>query len=147
MKFGFRIPSLKKRIAARTSLKRVVRHSMGLKAPRGMGIITNPKRALYNKIYNKTSISIDSFGGRPAHRKTRENNGIEWSTGNFKTHDELLAKAKEKEIQTNGQFLCQRCGSDIWAIAHMKFLFLEGDASFCQVCGKPGPAAKKLKIN
>lgn len=59
MKFGFRIPSLKRRIAARTSLKRIVRHSLGLKAPRGMGIITNPKRALYNKVYNKTTISID----------------------------------------------------------------------------------------
>lgn len=59
MKFGIRTPSLKRRIAARTSWKRVVRHSMGLKAPRGMGIITNPKKALYNKVYNKTSVSVD----------------------------------------------------------------------------------------
>lgn len=58
MKFGIRTPSLKRRIAARTSWKRVVRHSMGLKAPRGYGIITNPKKALYNKIYRKTTISI-----------------------------------------------------------------------------------------
>lgn len=56
MKIGFRIPSLKKRIAARTSWKRVVRHSMGLKAPRGMGWLTNPKRAAYNRIYNRTSV-------------------------------------------------------------------------------------------
>ena len=55
MKFGFRIPSLTKRIAARTSVKRVIRHNLGLKAPRGMGWITNPKKALYNKVYNKTS--------------------------------------------------------------------------------------------
>jgi hypothetical protein len=55
MKFGFRKPSLKKRIAARTSVKRYLRHSLGLKAPRGWGIITNPKRALYNRIYNRTS--------------------------------------------------------------------------------------------
>lgn len=59
MKFGIRTPSLKKRISARTSWKRVVRHSMGLKAPRGMGIVTNPKKALYNKVYNKTSVSVD----------------------------------------------------------------------------------------
>ncbi len=59
MKIGIRTPSLKRRIAARTSWKRVVRHSMGLKAPRGMGIITNPKKALYNKVYNKTSVSVD----------------------------------------------------------------------------------------
>jgi hypothetical protein len=55
MKFGFRISSLSKRIAARTSVKRVIRHKLGIKAPRGMGWITNPKRAMYNKVYNKTS--------------------------------------------------------------------------------------------
>ena len=55
MKFGFRTPSFSKRIAARTSVKRMVRNSMGLKAPRGMGIVTNPKKAVYNKVYNKTS--------------------------------------------------------------------------------------------
>ena len=55
MKFGFRIPSLTKRIAARTSVKRVIRHNLGFKAPRGMGWITDPKKALYNKVYNKTS--------------------------------------------------------------------------------------------
>jgi hypothetical protein len=33
MKFGFRIPSLTKRIAARTSVKRVIRHNLGFKAP------------------------------------------------------------------------------------------------------------------
>ena len=55
MKFGFRIPNLNKRIAARTSVKRMIRHNLGFKAPRGMGWITNPKKALYNKVYNKTS--------------------------------------------------------------------------------------------
>jgi len=55
MKFGFRIPSFKKRIAARTSMKRVVRHNLGFKAPKGFGWLTNPKKAAYNKIYNKTS--------------------------------------------------------------------------------------------
>jgi hypothetical protein len=55
MKFGFRIPSLTKRIAARTSPARFMRQNMGFKAPRGMGWITNPKRFMYNKVYNKTS--------------------------------------------------------------------------------------------
>jgi len=55
MKFGFRIPSLNKRIAARTSVKRIIRHNMGLKAPRGWGWLTNPKRAAYNRVYNRTS--------------------------------------------------------------------------------------------
>jgi hypothetical protein len=55
MKFGFRIPSLNKRIAARTSIKRVIRHNLGFKAPRGMGWLTNPKKALYNRIYSRTT--------------------------------------------------------------------------------------------
>ncbi len=53
-----RKPSIKKSIAARTSVKRYIRHSLGVKAPRGWGWITNPKKALYNKVYRKTSFSI-----------------------------------------------------------------------------------------
>lgn len=56
MKFGFRIPSITKRIAARTSVKRIVQNELGLKAPRGYGWITNPKKFVYNKIYNKTTV-------------------------------------------------------------------------------------------
>lgn len=55
IKFGLRIPSLKKRIASRLSVKRYIRHNMGLKAPRGWGWITNPRRALYNRIYRRTT--------------------------------------------------------------------------------------------
>lgn len=56
MKFGFRIPSITKRIAARTSVKRIVQNELGLKAPRGYGWITNPKKFVYNKVYNKTTV-------------------------------------------------------------------------------------------
>jgi hypothetical protein len=56
MKFGFRVPSIKKRIAARTSVKRYIRHSLGFKAPRGWGWLTNPKKAAYNRIYNRTTV-------------------------------------------------------------------------------------------
>ena len=55
MKFGLRIPSLTKRIAARTSVKRIVQNKLGLKMPRGYGWITNPKKAAYNRVYNRTS--------------------------------------------------------------------------------------------
>ena len=51
MKIGFRIPSITKRIAARTS----VRHNLGFKAPRGLGWVTNPKKALYNRVYSRTT--------------------------------------------------------------------------------------------
>ena len=58
MKFGIRKPSLKKRIAARTSWKRFARHSLGLKAPRGYGWLTNPKRAAYNRVYDRTTVGL-----------------------------------------------------------------------------------------
>lgn len=61
MKFGPRKPSLKKRISARTSLKRQVVHRAGLKMPRGYGWVRNPKKAVYNKVYNKTSFDIFGF--------------------------------------------------------------------------------------
>lgn len=69
MKFGMRKPSLKKMISARTSPARVIRHNLGVKAPRGWGWLTSPKKALYNRVYTRTTFSIwdvlrKLFGGR-----------------------------------------------------------------------------------
>ena len=55
VRFGFRVPSLKKRLSARASLKRAIRHRLGLKAPRGWGWLTNPRKAAYNRIYSRTT--------------------------------------------------------------------------------------------
>jgi len=60
MKFGIRTPSIKKSISARTkgSLTRDVKKSINpLYGKKGMGIL-DPKRAVYNKIYNKTTFSF-----------------------------------------------------------------------------------------
>jgi hypothetical protein len=61
MKWGFRKPSLRKRIAARTSLRRYVRQSLGFKAPRGWGWLTNPKKAAYNRIYSRTTFGLNDL--------------------------------------------------------------------------------------
>lgn len=58
MKFGIRKPSIKKRISARTSIKRQIVHRAGIKMPKGYGVFRNPKKAVYNKVYNKTSFDI-----------------------------------------------------------------------------------------
>jgi len=55
VRFGFRLPSLKKRISARTSVKRAVRHRAGLKVPRGWGWLTSPRKAAYNRVYSRTT--------------------------------------------------------------------------------------------
>ena len=61
MKFGVRKPSIKRSISARTTgkLKRTVNRTINpLYGKKGMGYINNPKKAVYNKVYNKTSFSI-----------------------------------------------------------------------------------------
>lgn len=60
MKFGVRRPSPRKMIAARLSWRRAVRHRLGLKAPRGWGWLTNPKRAAYNRVYRRTTFSLST---------------------------------------------------------------------------------------
>jgi hypothetical protein len=45
-------------ISARTSPRRFIAQSLGVKAPRGLGWITNLKRALYNRVYNRTTFGI-----------------------------------------------------------------------------------------
>lgn len=66
MKVGMRKPSLKKSFKARTTgkLKRSVKSTLNpLYGKKGMGIL-HPQKALYNKIYKKTTFSIfDLFKG------------------------------------------------------------------------------------
>lgn len=61
MKFGMRKPSIKKSISARTkgratrAIKKAVIPGYGKK---GTGILKNPKKAVYNKVYNKTTFGL-----------------------------------------------------------------------------------------
>ena len=61
MKIGIRKPSLKRSLKARTTgkLKRSVKKSVipGY-GKKGSGWIKNPKKAAYNKVYNKTSFGL-----------------------------------------------------------------------------------------
>lgn len=64
MKIGFRSPSLSKSLKARTTgrLKRQIKRSVNpLYGKKGMGLIKNPQRAIYNKVYNK--VTIDPLKG------------------------------------------------------------------------------------
>lgn len=61
MKIGIRMPSIKKSVAARTTgaAKRAIKKALipGY-GKKGMGWLTDPKKAAYNKVYNKTTASI-----------------------------------------------------------------------------------------
>ena len=64
MKFGVRKPNLKKRVKAKTTgkVKRKIKKSVNpLYAKKGMGWVKDPKRAAYNKVYNKTSVGCFTF--------------------------------------------------------------------------------------
>ncbi len=64
MKFGFRTPSLKKSISARTTgrlnraIKKAIIPGYGKK---GIGMFSDPEKALYNKVYNKTSFGLSDI--------------------------------------------------------------------------------------
>jgi hypothetical protein len=58
MKLGIRMPSIKKTISSKLSPKRIVKNALHLNLPNGVGAVVHPKKAIYNKIYNKTSFSI-----------------------------------------------------------------------------------------
>ncbi len=60
MKFGMRKPSLKKSIKARTTgrAKRTLKKAIiPMYGKKGMGLL-HPKKAIYNKVYNKTSLGF-----------------------------------------------------------------------------------------
>ncbi len=40
----------------------MVRHSLGLKAPKGYGWLTNPKKAAYNRAYKRTTFDVFKVG-------------------------------------------------------------------------------------
>lgn len=61
MKIGLRKPSLKKSVKARTTgqLKRKAKSAINpFYGKKGMGWVRDPKKAAYNKVYNKTSFGI-----------------------------------------------------------------------------------------
>ena len=64
MKYGMRTPNINKRISARTTGKitRTMNKAVNpLYGKKGMGFINDPSKAVYNKVYNKTTISVDKI--------------------------------------------------------------------------------------
>lgn len=61
MKFGMRKPSLSRSIKARTTgkIKRDLKKSINpFYGKSGVGLINDPKKSIYNKVYNKTTYGI-----------------------------------------------------------------------------------------
>lgn len=73
MKMGIRKPSVKRSISARTTgkLKREVKKAVNpMYGKKGMGYINNPQKAVYNKVYNKTSVGVKDIIASPKGSRT-----------------------------------------------------------------------------
>lgn len=88
MKFGFRTPSIKKSIKARTTgkIKRSIKKSVNpVYEKKGIGYIKNPEKALKNSLYHKTTIDIT---------KTLKSNA---SKNNHTTNNSILEKMNNQQ--------------------------------------------------
>lgn len=64
MKVGIRKPSIKRSIKARTTgrLKREIKKAyIPWYGKKGVGWVKNPKKALYNKVYHKTTVGVSDI--------------------------------------------------------------------------------------
>lgn len=55
--FGFRMPSLRRSLSMRFSLRSIIAHRLGGKMPKGTGGLRDPSRAAYNAVYSRTTVA------------------------------------------------------------------------------------------
>ena len=89
MKIGMRTPSLKKSLKARTTSKWKRQTKKALipgYGQKGVGWIKNPKKALYNKVYHKTTFGLSDLftPSKKRMKKTTKNQTSTKSTKNSK---------------------------------------------------------------
>ena len=107
VKIGVRKPSLKKSLKARTTgkLKRSLKKSVNpLYGKKGMGMINNPKKAVYNKVYSKTTVSAAKVVGiEPQKTKTSSKANTNVKTNNTSASQEYnkLNKKQKRTFWTN----------------------------------------------
>ena len=67
MRMGFRTPSISKSVSARTSgrLNRTVKSVNPVYGSKGIGLVHDPKRAVYNSIYHETTVGVSDLGSEP----------------------------------------------------------------------------------
>lgn len=72
MKVGFRKPSIKRSLKARTTgrAKRAVKKSVNpLYGKKGMGLAKNPSRSVKNAVYKRTTVGVSDIVGKPKKAK------------------------------------------------------------------------------
>lgn len=112
MKFGFRTPNLKKSFKARTTgrIKRSAKKTINpFYGKKGMGFVNNPKKAVYNKIYHKTSFGLSSiFSLFSSNKKNKHsehskaNNAFNYAEINVDGTQVQVCTKKEAEFYSAG---------------------------------------------
>lgn len=75
MKFGIRTPNIKSSVKARTTgrLKRAAKRAVNpVYGKKGMGLVNDPRKAVYNKVYNKTSVGVGDLARAATKGGTRK---------------------------------------------------------------------------
>jgi len=85
---------------------------MGFKAPRGMGMFTNPKKALYNKLYNQTTASIDRLPKGVGKKRGKSSESGSGHTALDYVEQKIEDRSYARHFKTNGKHVCSKCGSD-----------------------------------
>ena len=87
MKIGIRKPNIKKSIKARTTgkIKRQMKKAVNpMYGKKGMGMINNPKKAVYNKVYNKTTVGVSDMVRSGSTNSHSRNSKVNTTTATYK---------------------------------------------------------------
>lgn len=102
MKFGIRTPNIKSSIKARTTgrakraVKKAVIPGYGKK---GMGWVKDPKRAAYNKVYNKTTVGVGDIARAAAKpSKAPHEKAADSRVSSALPRDNAFNEASENEV-------------------------------------------------
>ena len=78
MRYGMRKPSVKKSISARTTgkLERSVKRTVNpLYGRKGMGLVNDPQKAIYNKVYSRTTFGVSDLYSMSTSNKSEHTPG------------------------------------------------------------------------
>ena len=103
MKIGVRKPSIKRSIKARTTgkIKRKMKSAVNpFYGKKGVGLVNNPKKAVYNKVYNKTTIGVKDVINKSSSKNVikstfRESKNTKNELYTIITNDEVIIANKK----------------------------------------------------
>lgn len=159
MKMGVRKPNIKSRVKARTTgkMKRAVKKSVNpLYGKKGMGYINDPKKAVYNKIYNKTTVSVDDVFKSSSSAPAAKNTGFgknysgriarfEYISEKLKSRPEEIEISDIRYIKCNTMAVKKEAG---WKMAEKYIKLSDGGYEFSEDAEDVimGPSKKIMKV-